>query len=176
MVREKVSGFDVYSMPRLSLFIDRWMRHGGWYPDRQLRFLRSGAARFAERKVHESIATDKPVGRLKGDILHYSYESIEDYIARMNEYSSLAATMILEKPDTPRVTAFGLGWDLAMKFLEVYVLKRGFLDGRHGFIVSWLAAYGVFLRQAKVWRPELSPGAPTILPNIEKKDQVGNEV
>lgn len=153
VVRGGTGGFDLYAFPRLSLFVDKWMRHGGWYPDRQTRLLRSGAGRFAERKVHECIVSDRPVGNLSGDLLHYSYESIADYIDRMNRYSTLAAEMILEGGKPHRVTSPGLAWSLARKFLEVYVLKRGFLDGRHGFLVSCLAAYGVFLREAKVWKP-----------------------
>jgi glycosyltransferase involved in cell wall biosynthesis len=154
VVEGGTSAFELYTMPRLSLFIDKWMRHGGWYPDRQLRLLKNGAGRFIDRPVHECIVSDKPAGRLHSDILHYSYESLEDYIDRMNRYSSLGAAQILSKPGRVRVSLWSLALVLPRKFLEVYVWKRGFLDGRHGFIVSCLAAWGVFLRQAKVWKPE----------------------
>lgn len=146
------SGCDACSVPRLTLFIDRWMRHGGWYPDRQIRLIRSGAAQFTDRRVHESIVTDRPVAKLRGDLLHYSYASVEDYVARMNSYSTLAAEEALARDR--RVSSLNLATALPRKFLEVYVYKQGFLDGRHGFVAAWLSAYGVFLRYAKIRWPE----------------------
>lgn len=148
------TGFEVYSMPRLSRFIDRWMRHGGWYPDRVVRLFRKGTGRFTDHPIHDRFQAQHPVGRLSGDILHYTYDSISDYVQRQNRYTSLTAAGTLAEGRHTRITAPGLAWDLLRKFLEVYVLKRGFLDGRYGFVVSCLAAYGVFLRQTKVWKPE----------------------
>ena len=152
VVSGEKSGYDIYSFPRLTLFIDRWMRHGGWYPDRQIRLIRSGAAQFTDRRVHESIVTDRPVAKLRGDLLHYSYASVEDYVARMNSYSTLAAEEALARDR--RVSSLNLATALPRKFLEVYVYKQGFLDGRHGFVAAWLSAYGVFLRYAKIRWPE----------------------
>jgi len=154
VVSGETQGFDYYSVPRLSLFVDRWMRHSGWYPDRQLRLFRRGRGHFADRKVHEAIVPDGPVGRLAGDLLHYSFRSVSDYVDRMNRYSSLGAQMLRESGRAGSSGRMALGWVLVRKFLEVYVLKRGFLDGTHGFVVSCLAAYTVFLRTAKLWRPE----------------------
>ncbi|MCC6483656.1 MAG: glycosyltransferase family 2 protein [Armatimonadetes bacterium] len=154
VVAGRRTGFRFYNMPRLTRFVDRWMRHGGWYPDRQLRLLQNGAGEYNDHPVHAAITPDEPVGKLQGDILHYSFESISDYVDRMNGYSSTMARMLLERTHPPRVGPFGLGLTLARKFLEVYLLKRGFLDGGDGFVVACLGAYSVFLRQAKVWRPE----------------------
>lgn len=148
------TGYRFYSMPRLTRFVDRWMRHGGWYPDRQVRLLQKGAGVYNDHPVHAAIVPDEPVGKLRGDILHYSFESISDYVERMNSYSSTMARMLLDRPRPPRSGPLRLGGALARKFLEVYVLKRGFLDGGYGFVVACLGAYTVFLRQAKVWRPE----------------------
>lgn len=160
-IRQVVSGertgFDCYAMPRLSMFIDRWMRHGGWYPDRQIRLIRKGAAKFSERPVHERIETALPVGELQGDLLHYSYESISDYIRRHDVYSTLGARIRLESGRPGWTSVAGLAATLAAKFLEVYVWKRGFLDGRHGFIVACLAANSVFVRQCKIWEALRTP-------------------
>ena len=147
------SGYELYSFPRLTLFIDRWMRHGGWYPDRQIRLLRKGAARYNDHPVHAAIVPEGPVGRLSGDLLHYSFESVEDYVGRMNTYSRLAAEIQI-KHGRRRPGASSLAGAVARKFLEVYVYKRGFLEGRHGFVVAGLAAWGVFLRTARVRWPE----------------------
>lgn len=153
VVSGEKTGYEFYSFPRLTLFIDRWMRHGGWYPDRQIRLLRRGAARYNDHPVHEAIVPRGPVGRLSGDLLHYSYESVEDYVRRVDTYSRLAAESDIRR-GRRRPPACSLVWAVAEKFVEVYVYKRGFLDGRHGFVVAGLAAWGVFLRTARVRWPE----------------------
>lgn len=156
VIRGTITGFDAYSIPRKSQFIDRFMRWGGWYPDRQLRLVRKGAGRYSLRPVHECIECEGPVGKLQGDLLHYSYASVSDYIERMNRYSSLSAEVTLAGLEgrQARFGSFFLAGKLAAKFLEVYILKRGFLEGRHGFVVSCLAAFGLFLRYCKVVWPE----------------------
>ncbi len=154
VVAGSISGYRVYSMPRLSCFIDRWMRHGGWYPDRVTRLVSRGTGRFSEEAVHETFVTDYPAGNLKGDLLHHTYTSVSDYVLRQDRYSSLAARQILQSGRHPRISSGRMALTLLRKFLEVYVLKRGFLDGQHGFVVACLAAYSVFLRQAKLWKPE----------------------
>lgn len=156
VVRGTISGYDAYNVPRRSQFIDRFMRWGGWYPDRQIRLVRKGAGRYSLRRVHECLECEGPVGNLKGDLLHYSYTSVSDYMERMNRYSSLSAQIARENLEGRRggYGSFFLAGKLAAKFLEVYILKRGFLDGRHGFVVSCLAAFGVFLRYCKVVWPE----------------------
>ena len=147
------SGCDACSVPRLSLFIDRWMRHGGWYPDWQVRLFRKGAAHYNDHPVHAAIVPDRPAGRLRGDLLHYIYESVEDYVGRVDTYSRLMAQVEI-KQGRRKPAACSLVWAVAEKLLEVYVYKRGFLDGRHGFVAAGLAAWGVFLRTARVRWPE----------------------
>jgi len=154
VVSGDISGFRVYSVPRLSRFIDRWMRHGGWYPDRTVRLVGRGTGRFSQSAVHETFVTGHPAGNLTGDLLHHTYASISDYVRRQDRYSSLAARQLMESGRKVRVTPAGMALSLVRKFLEVYIWKRGFLDGQHGFVVACLAAYAVFLRQAKLWKPE----------------------
>ncbi|MBW8075943.1 glycosyltransferase family 2 protein, partial [Metallibacterium scheffleri] len=80
-----------FSMPRLSSYCGQFMRHGGWYPDRVLRLFRRGKARFSDDLVHEKLLVDGPVGRLREDLLHISYRSLDDVLDKMNRYSSAGA-------------------------------------------------------------------------------------
>lgn len=154
VVSGEKTGYDAYSFARLTRFVDRWMRHGGWYPDLQIRLIRRGAAVYGEHPVHSAPEPFARPGRLSGDMLHYSFESVSDYVTRMNTYSSVSARWELERGRIKRVSGYMLAWSLVRKFLEVYVYKQGFLDGKHGFVVAWLSAYGVFLRYAKIKWPE----------------------
>jgi len=80
--------FSVYRVPRLNHFLGSPLRHGGYWPDPKLRLFRSGAARFAERAVHETMETALPVGTLKGALIHHCYPTLDEYIEHMNRYSS----------------------------------------------------------------------------------------
>jgi len=137
-----------FYVPRRNLFQGRWMRHGGLYPDWQLRLFRRGQGRFAERAVHESVRVDGPTRRLRTPLIHESYRSVADAVARLNRYSDLAAADL---------AASGRGGGLvdlvvrpAWRFVSMYLLRVGFLDGWRGFLLAALHAHYVFLRAAKV--------------------------
>ena len=140
---------DGYEVPRRNIFWGRWVRHGGLYPDWQLRLFRRGRGRFGERAVHESVCVDGEVGRLSGHLEHRSYRDVADFVARADRYAALAADDWLAQGR--RVHA----WDLAVRplgrFLGMYVLGRGFLDGSRGFLLAVLYAYYVLIRSVKVW-------------------------
>jgi len=80
-----------YSVPRRNVFWDRWVRHGGLYPDWQLRLFRRGRGRFVARAVHESVVVDGSVGRLRGHLEHRSYRDVADFLERTDRYTTLAA-------------------------------------------------------------------------------------
>src|SRR5438105_13470205 len=80
-----------YAVPRRNIFWGRWVRHGGLYPDWQVRLFRRGRGRFVERAVHESVTIDGAVGRLRGHLEHRSYRDVADFLARADRYASLAA-------------------------------------------------------------------------------------
>lgn len=139
-----------YAVPRRNVFWGRWVRHGGLYPDWQVRLFRRGRGRFVERAVHESIAIDGPVGRLRGHLEHRSYRDVADFLARADRYTSLAADewVAAGRPSRPLI-------DLVVRpvgrFLGMYVARAGFLDGWRGFLLATLYAYYVLMRSAKVW-------------------------
>ena len=140
---------DAYSLPRLSSYCGQFMRHGGWYPDRVVRLFRHGSARFSDDIVHESVRTDGPVGRLRHDLLHISYRSLDDVLDKMNRYSSAGATKLLDRGRRGSVaSAFG---HAAWAFARAYLLRRGFLDGRLGFVLACAIAQETWYRYLKLW-------------------------
>ena len=139
-----------YAVPRRNVFWGRWIRHGGLYPDWQLRLFRRTSGRFAERSVHESVSVDGTVGRLTGHLEHRSYRDVADFLERADRYSTLAAAewAASGRPCRPLLdlVARPVG-----RFLAMYVARAGFLDGWRGFLLAVLYAYYVLMRSAKVW-------------------------
>jgi glycosyltransferase involved in cell wall biosynthesis len=140
---------DGYAVRRRNVFLGRWIRHGGLYPDWQVRLFRRGRGHFAERAVHESLRVEGSVGRLRGHLVHRSYESVTDFFERANRYSSLAAEEWIGEGH--RVRTRELVLRPVARFLSMYLIQRGFLDGRRGLLLAALYAYYVFMRSAKVW-------------------------
>lgn len=140
---------DGYSVPRRNIFWGRWVRHGGLYPDRQVRLFRRGRGRFTERRVHESVHVDGEVRPLAGHLEHRSYRDVSDFLARADRYATLAAEDLLARGRRVHV------WDFVLRplgrFVGMYVLERGFLDGARGFLLAALYAYYVLIRCAKMW-------------------------
>ncbi|MFQ5608597.1 MAG: glycosyltransferase family 2 protein [Candidatus Zixiibacteriota bacterium] len=142
------SAFLGYRIPRLTSFVGKWVRHGGWYPDYVLRLFHKANGRFTPALVHESVEVDGPLGKLANHLLHYSYDSIEDYISRLNRYTSLAARQLYDNG-----AKFSL-WQALFKppavFLKRYLLKLGFLDGWTGLQIAFLSSVYVFTKYAKL--------------------------
>ncbi len=147
---------DGYVVPRQNIFWGAWVRHGGLYPDYQLRLFRRRAGRFAEDAVHESVRVSGRVDTLAEPLLHESYRDLEDFVRRSNRYSTLAAQDWVRRG---RPVAMR---DLVLKplgrFVSMYILRRGFLDGWRGLVLAVLYAEYVFLRMAKVWEARRARG------------------
>jgi len=140
---------DGYAVPRRNIFWGRWVRHGGLYPDWQVRLFRRGRGRFSAQAVHESVQVDGVVGRLAGHLEHRSYRDVSDFLTRADRYSTLAAEDLIARGR--RVRAWEFVVRPAGRFLGMYVLERGVLDGWRGFLLAVLYAYYVLIRCAKVW-------------------------
>lgn len=141
----KLDGFEI---PRLSFHMGRWIKHGGWYPDAQVRLFHRRRASWVGGHVHERVAAQK-VLRLKNNILHWVFDDLSDQVETNNRYSSKGALDLYDKGKSFSVAK--LIFKPVSKFVETYVFKRGFLDGLPGFIISVGAAYSVFLKFAKLW-------------------------
>ncbi len=154
---EKVTGtpgaFAVYRMPRSSCYCGRELRHGGWWPDYVVRLFKRGEARFSEDLVHEKLVTDLPVGTLTHPLRHATYTTLEEALDKANHYSSLGAQQAFERGERATLlSALGHG---SWAFFRTYVLRRGFLDGGHGFLLAASNAQATFYRYAKLWLKRL---------------------
>ena len=139
--------FDVYALPRRSTYCGRFIRHGGWWPDYSPRLFRRGAARFSGALVHERLETRQSIGRLAAPLIHYTYRSMEQVIAKMNRYTSDSATMLLARGKTPGLATAILHGVAA--FVRTYVIRLGFLDGKYGFMLAVSNAEGSYYRYVK---------------------------
>jgi glycosyltransferase involved in cell wall biosynthesis len=143
-----VSGFRI---PRKNLFLGRWIRHGGFWPDPKLRLFRKGTARFEDRLVHEDARLITGIARnLRNALLHQSYPTLSDYLDHMNRYSSLSAEMAVAKGSRSFNLINIVARPLAT-FIYNYFFRLGFLDGREGLLLHLYHAVYVSWKYAKTW-------------------------
>jgi glycosyltransferase involved in cell wall biosynthesis len=145
----KYALYGAFSMPRKTVHFGRWIRYGGWYPNRLVRLFNRETGNWEGAELHESWVSSGAIGLLREPLEHYSFSSLEDQVARNNRYSSLGALKL--QREGKRFKWLRLLTKPTSKFLETYFLKRGFLDGYPGLIISISAAYSVFLKWAKLW-------------------------
>jgi glycosyltransferase involved in cell wall biosynthesis len=143
-----------YFIPRRNFFLGRWIRHGGFYPDRKLRLFRHGQGRFVERAVHETMQVEGATANLGGDLIHNAYPTLTGYIETMNRYSSLGAEVASAKGQTSRsFIAFLINvyYRPALNLSWNYIFRGGFLDGREGFLLHLYHNVYVSWKYAKAW-------------------------
>ncbi|MEZ2349394.1 glycosyltransferase family 2 protein [Caballeronia sp. RCC_10] len=143
---------DVYAVDRLSSFCGQWIRHSGWYPDWIPRLFKRGCARFSDDLVHERLVvrTGTPVARLEGKLMHYSYEDFETVLRKLDAYSTAGA---LQRHAAGKRGSLGIAITRGLwAFVRTYLLRRGFLDGRAGFMIAVFNAQTVYYRFVKLAR------------------------
>ena len=150
--------FKGFLIPRKSFFLGRWITHTSWYPDEKLRLYHRQYGHWAGGRVHESVLLSSPPGRFKGELLHYSYRCISDFIRRLERYSTLAAEDHFERGT--RVTLATLILNPFFNFVKNYFLKQGFRDGFPGLVVSILSAVSAFFKYVKLWELQHPAGNP----------------
>ncbi|BDG03419.1 glycosyltransferase family 2 protein [Anaeromyxobacter oryzae] len=143
---------DGFRVPRLTFAMGEPVRHSGWYPQRKVRLFRRSRARWAGDNPHDYVVVDGKGGDLRGDLLHHSFRDLADQATRANAFSSIQAFNLLHRGR--RFSALAALVRPVVKFLEVYVYKRGFLDGFAGFTIAVNAAYATFLKFAKIYELE----------------------
>lgn len=144
----RLEDFDGYRMPRLSFHMGRWIRHGGWFPDFQTRLFQRKRCRWAGGHVHEYVEGAK-IQTLPFPLLHWVFQDLAHQVQTNNRYSSNGAEDLADRKKSFHLIPLIL--KPVSKFLETYIVKRGFLDGLPGFIISVGAAYSIFLKYAKLW-------------------------
>ena len=141
--------FAGYEFPRLVYFNGRWIRHGEWYPDVKLRLFRKDAGRSEGQEPHDHVVVKGPIKRLVHPVWHYTYDDYRDQIEQMNRFSTITSQQKFVQDTTFRWS--DLLFRPLIHFLKGYILRRGFLDGAHGFIIACTCAFGAFLKYAKLW-------------------------
>jgi glycosyltransferase involved in cell wall biosynthesis len=153
---EKLDPSTGYYLPRKSYHMGRWITHGGWYPDYQLRLFNRTAGNWNDAPIHEKVIVSKS-DRLSEPLYHLLFENLADQINTNNRYSSLQAEQHFSKGQ--KFNLYKLVIKPWVKFIECYFLKLGFLDGLPGFVIAVGAGYSVFIRWAKVWELERKKNA-----------------
>ena len=144
--------------PRKNHFLGRWIRHGGFYPDRKLRLFRRGQAQFSDRAVHETVSAQGRTAVVDRDfnfaddsaLIHRSYPTLSDYLDHMNRYSSLGAEMAVGQ-GRAGFSAINIVARPLATFVYNYFFRLGFLDGRKGLLLHLYHAVYVSWKYAKVW-------------------------
>lgn len=141
----------IYSVPRLSWVFGKFIRHCGWYPDPVMRLYPTNLTKYNDSLVHEKVQVNDGVSvkQLQGDLLHYTYDSLEHYLIKSAGYATAWADQRLDSGKKSSIAkgllhAFGC-------FFRMYILKAGFLDGRHGLLLSILSAHSTFIKYADLW-------------------------
>ena len=148
-----------YRMPRVTFHLGRWIRTTDFYPDYQARLYDRRAASWRGHLVHESVQVNGGVDYLRGELQHYSFRDLTDHVERVNHYTTLAARQL--HAAGRRATPVDMLVHPAAAFLRNYVLRRGFLDGSAGLLISIVNAYSVFLKFAKLWELRTKTQLPT---------------
>lgn len=142
--------FGGYFMARRNLYLNRWIKRGGYYPDRKLRLVKREKAKFELRAVHEDMKLAEKTGRLQGDLIHHAYPNLDSFIEHANRYSSLGARMVADE----RRVGFSITNIVLrplVRFFYNYFVRGGFLDGREGLLVHLTHASYVSWKFAKAW-------------------------
>ncbi len=136
-----------YRIPRLSNYLGRWIRYGGWYPDAQVRLFNRKFSNWDEAEIHEKVVAAQ-YGNINLPFHHYVFRNIEHQVQTNNRYSSLLAAEMFKKKKP--YSWFHYLTKPGVKFIECYFLKRGVLDGWVGYLIARNAAYSVFLKWSKL--------------------------
>jgi glycosyltransferase involved in cell wall biosynthesis len=140
-----------FSVNRLTNFAGQWIKHCGWYPDQKTRLFNKKYSSWGGRNPHDRIEheVETRVVRLKGDLLHYSFEDVADHVAQINKFSSIGAQTAYDRGKKPNLIVQVL-LDPIYTFVKKYFLQLGFLDGYYGFVISVNTAHSKFLKYVKL--------------------------
>lgn len=138
-----------YWIKRKNYSFGKWIAHGLWWPDKQIRLFRKGKGAFPCQHIHEYVKVEGRVGELTEPYLHYNYESIHQYLTKIDRASSSEALVLKE-------SNYRIAWYDAMRFpvsdfLKIYFAQRGYRDGLHGLVLALFQMFYSFCVYAKIW-------------------------
>ena len=144
----KLDQYNAYLIPRRNILLGREIKHTRWSPDKHIWLFKRKKGKW-RGKVHEEVVVDGMVGELKNAKIHYSYESVSEFLKMMNRYTDLAADEMVEKGQ--KFSYFMLFLVPTLSFFRRFFYKKGFLDGWRGFVLSYLMAIYRMVTWIKVW-------------------------
>lgn len=154
-IKEKVVSSQIvgYWIPRKNILFGKWIQNGLWWPDKQLRLFKRGVGTFPCKHVHEYVSVDGPTGELITPILHYNYETISQFIRKMDDIYTISEVNNL------LASGYRVVWHDSIKFpmsdfVKTYFAQGGYKDGLHGLVLSMLQAFYSFIVFAKLWERE----------------------
>ncbi len=154
LLRENNLPFSGYQVARRAYFLGKWIKYCGWYPGYVTRFYKKGIGSYNEARVHEKFEFTGESGILKNDLLHFTDPSLDHYYKKFDTYTTLAAENLHLQNKKFRVS------DITIRpvftFFRMYILQRGFLDGKHGLVLCLLSAFYVFSKYVKLWELKIS--------------------
>ncbi|MDD4933352.1 MAG: glycosyltransferase family 2 protein [Methylacidiphilaceae bacterium] len=150
--------FDGASFRRKTWFLNRWITHGDWYPDYNLRLFRRGRGRWGGNREHDKLLLDGRMKRMRAELLHYSFPTVEDNVRKITAFAAAFAEERQRK-------GLGFQWkDLLLRplwrFVRGYVFRLGFLDGFPGLYIATVTAVATFVRYAKLYELEFGKQPP----------------
>lgn len=151
-VVEKPGKHSAFRVPRRNFFLGKEIRHGGWGSDRPIRLFRKDL-RYNASLVHEHVDVTGETGELRNALLHYTYTSLDQYFEKFNRYSRWWAEQ--NHARGRRGSAAAVVFKPPARFIGMYLLKGGFLDGGHGLVLACLAAASVMAKYARLWAKRL---------------------
>lgn len=167
---DDVANYVGVKFPRLTYHLGKAIRHGGWYPNARYRLFKKDHAHWGGENPHDKIILDGKGYAIQGDLIHYSFLDLSHQVATINNFSSIAAYGRYHKGR--RFALLRLMLKPLSKFIEVYLIKRGFLDGTSGFIIAVSSSYSAFLKEAKLYELDcLGIEKPSNLPRYYQNQQ-----
>lgn len=154
-IKDRIRSTDIegFWIPRQNIIFGRWIRHGIWWPDRQLRLFQKGKGKYPEKHVHEYIAVTGVTETLTNSFTHYNYDSLGQYLEKMQ--------VIYTENEVQRFVAAGyrVDWRDAIRFplsdfIKLYLAQSGYKDGLHGLVLALLQAFYSFTVFVKLWERE----------------------
>ena len=152
-IKEKPENVTLaYSVNRLTNYCGKWIYHCGWYPDRKIRLWNRKSGKWGGVNPHDEVVLNEDTGvvHLHGNLLHYSYYTIEEHVLQINKFTSIAANAMTDK-QKPFVLLKML-FSPFVRFFRDYLFKGGFRDGFYGFIICRNSAYSRLLRYGKLYQ------------------------
>ena len=144
--------FDAFSMNRLTNYCGKWIHHSGWYPDKKVRLWKKSTGKWGGPQPHEFVELERgaKVKHLNGDLLHFSYFSIDQHLEQSQRFSEMAAVSLRRR--SKFFLLFKVAFSPAFRFFKTYFLLGGILDGYYGLVICWTASREVFWKYSKALR------------------------